>query len=88
MFRETVTLNFVKERTGETLSTKAKVGANIYDVVIDNDIDLDGFGKLQAFLYLTCFLIIHIKDYSVTQRIFKLLYFSKQPLKWVKLRTF
>ena len=40
-----VTLNFKKERTGEVLTTKAKVGSNFYDVVIDNDIDLDGFGS-------------------------------------------
>ena len=40
-------MNFVKERTGEVLTTKAKVGANFYDVVLDNDLDLDGFGKVS-----------------------------------------
>ena len=90
LFRETVTLNFVKERTGETLSTKAKVGANIYDVVIDNDIDLDGFGKLRAFFVPNVFFFDRtgqrLLRYSNNFRI--ILYFSKQPLKWVILRTF
>ena len=33
---------------GTTITSKANVGDNLLDVVIDNDLDLDGFGKLQV----------------------------------------
>ena len=32
----------------EKMTAKAKVGDNLLDVIIDNDLDIDGFGKLTA----------------------------------------
>lgn len=39
-----VTVNFVLD-DGTKFTAKAKVGTNLLDVVIDNNLDLDGFGK-------------------------------------------
>ena len=38
-----VTLNFVTSG-GELHPVKAKVGDNLLDVIIDGDVDIDGFG--------------------------------------------
>ena len=39
-----ITVNFLN-RDGETFTVKAKVGETLLDTVIDNDVDIDGFGK-------------------------------------------
>ncbi|XP_075255966.1 adrenodoxin-like isoform X2 [Convolutriloba macropyga] len=60
-----VSLKFIKERTGEVLTTKAKIGANLYDVVLDNDIDLDGFGACEGTMAcVTCHLIFDKKSFD------------------------
>ena len=38
-----VTVNFVTP-DGTKLPAKAKVGDNLLDIVIENDLDIDGFG--------------------------------------------
>ena len=39
-----VNIYFINE-DGEKMEAKANVGDNLLDVVIENDIDIDGFGK-------------------------------------------
>ena len=53
MFR--VAVNFVNE-DGTKISVNAPVGENLLDIIIDNDIDIDGFGEFFQFT----FLLIHI----------------------------
>ncbi|OBS80296.1 hypothetical protein A6R68_21502 [Neotoma lepida] len=36
---------YFKNRDGETLTAKGKVGDSLLDVVIENNLDIDGFGK-------------------------------------------
>ena len=35
---------------GETLTTKGKVGDSLLDVVVENNLDIDGFGEYGTFL--------------------------------------
>ena len=42
-FFSSVNLTFVMS-DGEKVETAAKVGDNLLDVVIENDVDIDGFG--------------------------------------------
>lgn len=44
-----VTVHFVN-RDGETLTAKGKVGDSLLDVVIENNLDIDGFGEYETFL--------------------------------------
>lgn len=41
-----VTVNFVN-RDGEKITVKANPGDTLLDVVIDQDLDFDGFGELN-----------------------------------------
>lgn len=43
---EKVTLNFVN-RDGKSISVTALTGNSILDVVVDQNLDFDGFGKLR-----------------------------------------
>jgi len=47
-YESTTTSNFVMinfiDRDGEKRSAKAKIGSNLLDVALDNNIDLEGFG--------------------------------------------
>lgn len=43
---EKVTLNFVN-RDGKSISVTALTGNTILDVVVDQNLDFDGFGKLR-----------------------------------------
>ena len=44
---------------GERLTTKAVVGDNLLDVVVENDLDLDGFG-----LSMQIFFMYSVHEYS------------------------
>lgn len=52
-----ITVHFVN-RDGETLTAKGKVGDSLLDVVIENNLDIDGFGACEGTLACsTCHLI-------------------------------
>ncbi|XP_060568550.1 adrenodoxin-like isoform X1 [Ruditapes philippinarum] len=62
--KETVSVHFVCS-DGSKHTANAKVGDNLLDVVIDNDIDIDGFGACEGTLACsTCHLIFEQKDYD------------------------
>ncbi|XP_048770004.1 adrenodoxin-like [Ostrea edulis] len=62
--KETVTVHFVMS-DGSKQSTKTKVGENLLDIIIDNDIDIDGFGACEGTLACsTCHLIFTNEDYD------------------------
>ncbi|XP_074640081.1 adrenodoxin-like isoform X2 [Tubulanus polymorphus] len=62
--KEKVTLHFLNVN-GEKVSVNANVGDNILDVVIDNDIDIDGYGACEGTLACsTCHLIFKKEDYN------------------------
>ena len=44
--------------TGENKTVEAKVGDNLLDVIIDNDLDISGFGK-DFFCYRLIILLIN-----------------------------
>ncbi|KAM7135633.1 LOW QUALITY PROTEIN: adrenodoxin-like [Molossus nigricans] len=59
-----ITVHFLN-REGETLTTKGKVGDSLLDVVIENNLDIDGLGACKGTLACsTCHLIFekHIYD--------------------------
>ncbi|XP_062052960.1 adrenodoxin, mitochondrial isoform X2 [Lepus europaeus] len=59
-----VTVHFIN-RDGETLTAKGKVGDSLLDVVVENNLDIDGFGACEGTLACsTCHLIFeeHIYD--------------------------
>lgn len=52
-----ITVHFIN-RDGETLTTKGKVGDSLLDVVVENNLDIDGFGACEGTLACsTCHLI-------------------------------
>lgn len=52
-----VTVHFIN-RDGKTLTAKGKVGDSLLDVVIENNLDIDGFGACEGTLACsTCHLI-------------------------------
>ncbi|CAF1574952.1 unnamed protein product, partial [Didymodactylos carnosus] len=56
---------FVTDRHGETHEAKAKIGTNMLDVIIDNKIDIDGFGACEATLSCsTCHVILSKESYE------------------------
>lgn len=62
---EKVTIHFVTT-SGERYTASAKVGDNLLDVVLDGDIDLDGFGACEGTLACsTCHLIFTKEQYSI-----------------------
>ena len=42
-----VTINFIME-DGEKRSVQAKVGDNLLDIIIEHDVDIDGFGQYKS----------------------------------------
>ncbi|XP_076781300.1 adrenodoxin, mitochondrial isoform X2 [Arvicanthis niloticus] len=59
-----VTVHF-KNRDGETLTAKGKVGDSLLDVVIENSLDIDGFGACEGTLACsTCHLIFEDHIYE------------------------
>lgn len=51
-----VTVHFIN-RDGDKLTAHGKIGDSLLDVVVDNNLDIDGFGKLKLlnFLHLIVF---------------------------------
>lgn len=57
-------VTFIKAN-GERIKTKGKVGDSLLDVVVNNNIDLDGFGACEGTLTCsTCHLIFKKEDYD------------------------
>ncbi|XP_013383640.1 adrenodoxin-like [Lingula anatina] len=62
--KETVTIHFVLQ-DGTKESVQANIGDNLLDVVLDNDVDIDGFGACEGTLACsTCHLIFKKEDYD------------------------
>ena len=50
---------------GDKKTAKTKIGENLLDVVIDNDVDIDGFGACDGTLACsTCHLIFKQEDFD------------------------
>lgn len=59
-----VKLTFIRAN-GERIETKGKIGDSLLDVVVNNNIDLDGFGACEGTLTCsTCHLIFKPADYN------------------------
>ncbi|XP_005176770.1 adrenodoxin-like protein 2, mitochondrial [Musca domestica] len=59
-----VKVTFIRAN-GERIETKGKVGDSLLDVVVNNEIDLDGFGACEGTLTCsTCHLIFKPDDYN------------------------
>ncbi|XP_055843338.1 adrenodoxin-like protein 2, mitochondrial [Episyrphus balteatus] len=59
-----IQITFVRA-SGERITSKGKVGDTILDVVVNNNIDLDGFGACEGTLTCsTCHLILKPADYE------------------------
>lgn len=59
-----IPVTFVKP-DGTKLTVKGKEGKSLYDIVIDNNLDIDGFGACEGTLCCTtCHLIFNQSDYS------------------------
>lgn len=41
-----IKITFIREEDGESITVYGREGESLLDVVVDNDVDLDGFGKL------------------------------------------
>ncbi|KAA3669854.1 ferredoxin-1, mitochondrial [Paragonimus westermani] len=62
--RRTVSVTFVW-KDGRSKTVAAKVGDTFLDVVLDNNVDIDGFGACEGTLACsTCHLIFSPKDYE------------------------
>ena len=65
--KKTVTLHF--KLSDETRTVQAKLGDNLLDVIIDNDVDIDGFGACEGTLACsTCHLIFTQDNYEKIQQ--------------------
>lgn len=57
-------VTFIKAN-GERIKAKGKVGESLLDVVVNNSVDLDGFGACEGTLTCsTCHLIFKKEDYD------------------------
>lgn len=62
--KKEVSITFVKAN-GERITTKGKVGDSILDIVVNNEIDLDGYGACEGTLTCsTCHLIFPKEVYD------------------------
>ncbi|GAB0086646.1 Adrenodoxin-like protein 2, mitochondrial [Sergentomyia squamirostris] len=62
--KEEIDVTFVKAN-GERIKAKAKIGDTLLDTVVNNSIDLDGFGACEGTLTCsTCHLIFKQKDFD------------------------
>ncbi|KAG5897056.1 hypothetical protein JTB14_025872 [Gonioctena quinquepunctata] len=62
--KKVVEVTFVKAN-GDRIRAKGKVGDSLLDVVVNNSIDLDGFGACEGTLTCsTCHLILKQEDYD------------------------
>lgn len=61
---EEVEVTFVRSN-GERIKTKGKIGDSLLDVIVNNQIDMDGFGACEGTLTCsTCHLIFSQADYD------------------------
>ncbi|KAH1012819.1 hypothetical protein HUJ05_011905 [Dendroctonus ponderosae] len=64
VYDEKVQVTFIKAN-GEKIQTKGKIGDSLLDVVVNNNIDLDGFGACEGTLTCsTCHLILSKSTYD------------------------
>ncbi|ELK32480.1 PREDICTED: adrenodoxin, mitochondrial [Myotis davidii] len=64
-----ITVHFLN-RDGEILTTKGKIGDSLLDVVIENNLDIDGFGACEGTLACsTCHLIFEKHIYEKLEAI-------------------
>ncbi|XP_011184410.1 adrenodoxin-like protein 2, mitochondrial [Zeugodacus cucurbitae] len=62
--QQDVNVTFLRAN-GQKIQTKGKVGDTLLDVVVNNHIDLDGFGACEGTLTCsTCHLIFKIEDFE------------------------
>lgn len=62
--KKTVTLHF-KTGKQDKRTVQAKIGDNLLDVIVDNDVDIDGFGACEGTLACsTCHLIFTEQNYE------------------------
>ncbi|XP_070568484.1 adrenodoxin-like isoform X1 [Ptychodera flava] len=62
--KETVTVNYILP-DNEKVTVKAKEGQNLLDIVLDNDVDIDGYGACEGTLACsTCHLIFEQDVYD------------------------
>ncbi|XP_034107579.1 adrenodoxin-like protein 2, mitochondrial [Drosophila albomicans] len=62
--QDVVNVTFVRA-SGEKIKTSGKVGDSLLDVVVNNNVDLDGFGACEGTLTCsTCHLIFKTSDYE------------------------
>ena len=59
-----IEVTFVLE-SGERLTAKGREGDSLLDVVVDNDLDIDGFGACEGTLACsTCHVIMQKQDFD------------------------
>ncbi|ETN59538.1 adrenodoxin [Anopheles darlingi] len=64
LLSEEVEITFIRAN-GERIKTKGKIGDSLLDVVVNNNIDFDGFGACEGTLTCsTCHLIFSKPDYD------------------------
>ncbi|KAK9718226.1 2Fe-2S iron-sulfur cluster binding domain [Popillia japonica] len=62
--KQEITVTFIKAN-GEKIVAKGKVGDSLLDVVVNNEVDLEGFGACEGTLTCsTCHLIFKKEDYD------------------------
>ncbi|KAH9525084.1 Ferredoxin-2, mitochondrial [Bulinus truncatus] len=62
--KQLVNVTFIL-RDGKRQHVKAKVGDNLLDIIIENNVDIDGFGACEGTLACsTCHLIFKKEDYN------------------------
>ena len=63
--KELVSVTFTTP-DGKASTVKSKVGENLLDIIIDNDVDIDGFGACEGTLACsTCHLIFKPEDFAL-----------------------
>ena len=61
---EDITVTFIQQ-DGTKIEGKGKEGDNLLDIIVDNDIDIDGFGACEGTLACsTCHVIFSQKDFD------------------------
>lgn len=64
MPKEEVSITFITA-SGDRLQGKGKVGDNLLDIIVDNNLDIDGYGACEGTLACsTCHLIFKPEDYA------------------------
>ncbi|XP_013785073.1 adrenodoxin-like [Limulus polyphemus] len=62
--KDKVSVTFIKDN-GEQITVQGKVGENLLDIVINNDVDLEGYGACEGTLACsTCHVILKQEDFD------------------------